>query len=135
MPRILIVEDSPTMRSLLTSSLEELEGAVKIVEVASAESRLPSLTFTVIELSLGKPTAAAFAAIVFGATLGFLLSVIRRRERRAEDLSLRAQASREPHGADRLLRRAASGTGVRSDSRTDGFTANVVCGVPPRITR
>ena len=34
-PRILIVEDSPTMRSLLTSSLEELEGAVKIVEVAS----------------------------------------------------------------------------------------------------
>ena len=26
MPRILIVEDSPTMRSLLTSSLEELEG-------------------------------------------------------------------------------------------------------------
>ena len=29
-------------------------------------------TFTVIELSLGKPTAAVFTAIVFGATLGFL---------------------------------------------------------------
>ena len=29
-------------------------------------------TFTMIALSLGKPTAAAFSAIVFGATLGFL---------------------------------------------------------------
>jgi two-component system chemotaxis response regulator CheY len=32
-PRILIVEDSPTMRSLLSASLEELEPDVKIVEV------------------------------------------------------------------------------------------------------
>jgi two-component system chemotaxis response regulator CheY len=34
-PRILIVEDSPTMRSLLASSLEELEGPVKITETSS----------------------------------------------------------------------------------------------------
>ena len=43
MPRILIVEDSPTMRSLLTSSLEELEGAVKIVEVGSGFEALRHL--------------------------------------------------------------------------------------------
>ena len=35
MPRILIVEDSPTMRTLLSSALEELEGSVKIVEAES----------------------------------------------------------------------------------------------------
>lgn len=35
MPRILIVEDSPTMRALLSSALEELEGSVKIVEAES----------------------------------------------------------------------------------------------------
>jgi two-component system chemotaxis response regulator CheY len=34
-PRILIVEDSPTMRTLLASALEELEGSVKIVEAES----------------------------------------------------------------------------------------------------
>ena len=35
MPRILIVEDSPTMRALLASALEELEGSVKITEAGS----------------------------------------------------------------------------------------------------
>jgi two-component system chemotaxis response regulator CheY len=34
-PRILIVEDSPTMRALLASALEELEGSVKICEAES----------------------------------------------------------------------------------------------------
>lgn len=33
MPRILIVEDSPTMRSLLIAALDELSPAAKIVEV------------------------------------------------------------------------------------------------------
>jgi len=35
LPRILIVEDSPTMRALLASALEELEGTVKITEADS----------------------------------------------------------------------------------------------------
>ena len=43
MPRILIVEDSPTMRSLLTSSLEELEGVVKITEAGSGFEALREL--------------------------------------------------------------------------------------------
>jgi len=34
-PHILIVEDSPTMRSLLSTSLEELGGTIKITQVAS----------------------------------------------------------------------------------------------------
>lgn len=42
MQRILIVEDSATMRSLLASSLEELEVPVKIVE---AESGFEALRF------------------------------------------------------------------------------------------
>jgi len=35
LPRILIVEDSPTMRALLASALEELGGSVKITEAES----------------------------------------------------------------------------------------------------
>ena len=35
MPRILIVEDSPTMRSLLIAALDELSEPAKIVEVAN----------------------------------------------------------------------------------------------------
>ena len=35
MPRILIVEGSPTMRALLSSALEELDGSVKIIEAES----------------------------------------------------------------------------------------------------
>jgi len=42
LPRILIVEDSATMRSLLAASLEGLDGAVKIVE---AESGFEALRF------------------------------------------------------------------------------------------
>ena len=42
MQRILIVEDSATMRSLLASSLEDLENPVKIVE---AESGFEALRF------------------------------------------------------------------------------------------
>ena len=43
MPRILIVEDSPTMRTLLSSALEELEGSVKIVEAESGFEALRML--------------------------------------------------------------------------------------------
>jgi two-component system chemotaxis response regulator CheY len=42
-PRILIVEDSPTMRSLLTSSLEDLGGVVKITEAGSGFEALREL--------------------------------------------------------------------------------------------
>jgi two-component system chemotaxis response regulator CheY len=42
-PRILIVEDSPTMRTLLSSALEELEGSVKIVEAESGFEALRML--------------------------------------------------------------------------------------------
>jgi UDP-GlcNAc:undecaprenyl-phosphate GlcNAc-1-phosphate transferase len=40
--------------------------------LAAGVCGIAGLTFAVIALSLGKPTAAAFSAIVFGATLGFL---------------------------------------------------------------
>ena len=43
MPHILIVEDSPTMRSLLSSSLEELDGQIKITQVASGFEALRCL--------------------------------------------------------------------------------------------
>jgi len=42
-PHILIVEDSPTMRSLLSASLEELDGQIKITQVASGFEALRCL--------------------------------------------------------------------------------------------
>ena len=43
MQRILIVEDSPTMRALLVSALEDLEGPLKITEVDSGFEALRQL--------------------------------------------------------------------------------------------
>jgi two-component system chemotaxis response regulator CheY len=57
-PRILIVEDSPTMRSLLTSSLEELEGVVKITEACSgfeALRQLPRGTYDLVVTDINMP--------------------------------------------------------------------------------
>ena len=68
MPRILIVEDSPTMRSLLTSSLEELEGAVKIVEVGSgfeALRHLPRERFDLIVTDINMPDINGLELINF----------------------------------------------------------------------
>ena len=68
MPRILIVEDSPTMRSLLTSSLEELEGAVKIVEVASgfeALRHLPREQFDLIVTDINMPDINGLELVSF----------------------------------------------------------------------
>ena len=68
MPRILIVEDSPTMRSLLTSSLEELEGAVKIVEVASgfeALRHLPRERFDLIVTDINMPDINGLELVSF----------------------------------------------------------------------
>ena len=52
MQRILIVEDSPTMRSLLVSALEELDQPVKITEVASGFEALRELPRTAYDLIL-----------------------------------------------------------------------------------
>jgi len=68
LPRILIVEDSPTMRSLLTSSLEELEGAVKIVEVASgfeALRHLPRERFDLIVTDINMPDINGLELVSF----------------------------------------------------------------------
>jgi len=50
--RILIVEDSPTMRSLLVSALEALDRPVKITEVASGFEALRELPRTAYDLIL-----------------------------------------------------------------------------------
>ena len=68
MPRILIVEDSPTMRSLLTSALEQLEGAVKIVEVGSgfeALRHLPRERFDLIVTDINMPDINGLELISF----------------------------------------------------------------------
>ena len=58
MQRILIVEDSATMRSLLASSLEELEIPVKIAEAESgfeALRLLPRFSFDLIVTDINMP--------------------------------------------------------------------------------
>ena len=58
MQRILIVEDSATMRSLLASSLEELEIPVKITEAESgfeALRLLPRFAFDLIVTDINMP--------------------------------------------------------------------------------
>lgn len=68
MSRILIVEDSPTMRSLLTSSLEELEGPVKITEVESgfeALRQLPRASFDLIVTDINMPDINGLELVSF----------------------------------------------------------------------
>jgi len=68
-PRILIVEDSPTMRSLLTSSLEEFDGPVKIVEVGSgfeALRHLPRERFDLIVTDINMPDINGLELVSFG---------------------------------------------------------------------
>jgi len=67
-PRILIVEDSPTMRSLLTSSLEELDDAVKITEVESgfeALRHLPRESFDLIVTDINMPDINGLELVSF----------------------------------------------------------------------
>jgi two-component system chemotaxis response regulator CheY len=67
-PRILIVEDSPTMRSLLTASLEELGGAVKITEVASgfeALRQLPRESYDLVVTDINMPDINGLELISF----------------------------------------------------------------------
>ncbi len=66
--RILIVEDSPTMRSLLTSSLEELEGGVKITEVANgfeALRQLPRGSYDLVITDVNMPDINGLELISF----------------------------------------------------------------------
>jgi two-component system chemotaxis response regulator CheY len=66
--RILIVEDSPTMRSLITSSLEGLEGPVKILEVASgfeALRHLPRQRFDLIVTDINMPDINGLELVSF----------------------------------------------------------------------
>ena len=68
MPRILIVEDSPTMRSLLASSLEALGGSVKITEVASgfeALRQLPRESYDLIVTDINMPDINGLELISF----------------------------------------------------------------------
>ena len=65
---ILIVEDSSTMRSLLGSSLEELEGPVKLVDVASgfeALRALPRQSFDLIVTDINMPDINGLELVSF----------------------------------------------------------------------
>jgi two-component system chemotaxis response regulator CheY len=65
---ILIVEDSSTMRSLLGSSLEEIEGPVKLVEVASgfeALRALPRQRFDLIVTDVNMPDINGLELVSF----------------------------------------------------------------------
>ncbi len=68
MPHILIVEDSPTMRSFLTSSLEELDGPVKITEVESgfeALRYLPREQYDLIVTDINMPDINGLELVSF----------------------------------------------------------------------
>lgn len=68
MPQILIVEDSPTMRSLLTASLEMIEDPVKIVEVESgfeALRQLPRQRFDLIVTDINMPDINGLELVSF----------------------------------------------------------------------
>ncbi len=68
MQRILIVEDSETMRSLLASSLEELEVPVKITEAASgfeALRVLPREDFDLVVTDINMPDINGLELVSF----------------------------------------------------------------------
>jgi two-component system chemotaxis response regulator CheY len=66
--RILIVEDSPTMRALLVSALEELDRPVKITEVASgfeALRELPRVSYDLILTDINMPDINGLELVSF----------------------------------------------------------------------
>ncbi|MDH3211697.1 MAG: response regulator [Myxococcales bacterium] len=68
MRRILIVEDSPTMRALLTSALEELGTPVKITEAESgfeALRLLPRESFDLIVTDINMPDINGLELVSF----------------------------------------------------------------------
>ena len=68
MKRILIVEDSPTMRALLNSALEDLEAPVKITEASSgfeALRYLPREPFDLIVTDINMPDITGLELVSF----------------------------------------------------------------------
>ena len=68
MQRILIVEDSATMRSLIASTLEELDAAVKITEAGSgfeALRLLPRERFDLIVTDINMPDINGLELVSF----------------------------------------------------------------------
>ena len=68
MQRILIVEDSPTMRALLVSALEALDRPVKITEVASgfeALRELPRVAYDLILTDINMPDINGLELVSF----------------------------------------------------------------------
>ena len=68
MQRILIVEDSPTMRALLVSALEDLEGPLKITEVDSgfeALRQLPRESYDLILTDINMPDINGLELVSF----------------------------------------------------------------------
>jgi two-component system chemotaxis response regulator CheY len=66
--RILIVEDSPTMRALLVSALEALDRPVKITEVASgfeALRELPQVDYDLILTDINMPDINGLELVSF----------------------------------------------------------------------
>ena len=68
MPRILIVEDSPTMRAMLASALEGVDGPVKITEAASgfeALQLLPRESYDLILTDINMPDINGLELVAF----------------------------------------------------------------------
>jgi two-component system chemotaxis response regulator CheY len=66
--RILIVEDSPTMRALLVSALEDLDAAVKVTEVSSgfeALRQLPREPYDLIVTDINMPDINGLELVAF----------------------------------------------------------------------
>jgi two-component system chemotaxis response regulator CheY len=76
--RILIVEDSPTMRALLVSALEDLEGPLKITEVESgfeALRQLPRESYDLILTDINMPDINGLELVSFVKTNAAYLSI------------------------------------------------------------
>ncbi len=68
MPRILIVEDSPTMRAMLASALEGVDGPVKISEAANgfeALQLLPRESYDLILTDINMPDINGLELVSF----------------------------------------------------------------------
>ena len=68
MHNILIVEDSPTMRALLTVALEDLEGSVKVTEAESgfeALRQLPRGNYDLIITDINMPDINGLELVSF----------------------------------------------------------------------